>query len=602
MLEGVFTDALLLSPVTRNLFVTTTPVPLLLRVLSFLLSGLMPTLVLAGGQVDVRVKGDHENLEKNANVYVGDVTGRTEEGLHRYASHATDQVTEALRALGYYSPTINWRIEKTGKDDTPRLIMDTEPGKPVLIQKSTIKIEGAAASDPDFGTIQASSIKKGQILNHGNYGSVRQRIATRARKLGYFDGKFLDHKLVVDPATHSAEISLVYQSGSRYHFGQISFSGKSGFERQLLDGFLEFSPGDLYSADKIAELDSNLSNSGYFSSVVTDAPPEKATDSRVPINVRLKKRDPRSVAAGVGFSTNVGPRVRGTWTERWINNKGHRRGADLELSAPRQLLTGYYEIPLDPPMTDALRFNAGYEREDIEDVNSQRLSFGPQYRHRTENDWLQILSLRYQEEYFEVGEQEGKSQLLLPGISYSKLQVDDPIDPDNGYRLQIDVTGAHHSVLSDVDLVHVLGIAKGLTTLGTNHRFLARLQLGAVATNSFRDVPPSLRFFVGGDQSVRGYGYRTLAPEDDEGNILGGRYLIAGSIEYQYSLTEKWRLATFVDEGNAVDDISDPLVTSVGIGVRWVSPVGPLRLDLARGLDEDSGGGWRIHFAMGPEL
>src|SRR5690606_4407632 len=142
--------------------------------------------------------------------------------------------------------------------------------------------------------------------------------------------------------------------------------------------------------------------------------------------------------------------------------------------------------------------------------------------------------------------------------------------------------------------------ARGLITLGDNHRLLGRTQVGAIATNSYGRIPPSLRFFAGGDQSVRGYGYQSLSPRDEYGNRVGGRYLLAQSAEYQYSLSEKWRVATFVDRGKAADKLNEAMKVGAGVGIRWVSPIGPLRLDWAQALDDERE--WRIHFSMGPEL
>lgn len=555
--------------------------------------------VIAAGQVDVRVEGDFPALQENASNFIGDVEDRSVDNLRRYASHAESQVREALRALGYYGPSIRWHIED---GEIPRLIVDVVPGEPVKIRERDVRVEGDAASDPDFNIGDLSAIAPGKVLNHGYYSAIRNRIRNRARTLGYFDGKFTEHKLKVDPESRSADIQLVFESGPRYAFGDVTFEDDGTFERQLLNGFVEITPGEPYDAAKIAELDQNLSNSGYFGSVVVDAASEDAVDRRVPIHVRLTTRDPRSVATGIGFSTDVGPRLRGTWTEHWINPMGHRRGAETELSAPRQSLSAYYELPLDPPMTDAIRFTTGYQHEDIEDVESERFTLGEQWRHQLDNDWLRVLSLRWEDERYTVGNQRGRSRLLLPGISYSKLVADSPLDPSKGYRLQLDVTGAQRNLLSDADILHVLGVAKGLVTVGNGHRFLGRVQAGAVATNDFDDVPPSLRFFAGGDQSVRGYGYETLTPRNADGDSLGGRYLLVGSLEYQFPISDQWRLATFVDHGNAFDDLSTPFVTGVGAGIRWVSPVGPLRLDIAKGLDESQGGGWRLHFSMGPEL
>jgi translocation and assembly module TamA len=560
-------------------------------------------LVSLAQQVDVQVDGDFENLQKNAEAFIGDVEGRSADNLRRYASTAVSQAEEALRALGYYSPIIDWQVTEGDEDSAARLTLTIKPGEPVRIVSRTVDIRGAAASDPAFTDNLPVHPAEGDILNHGEYSALRDTLQTRARRRGYFDGKFLTRKLEVDPDAHTAKITLVYQSGERYRLGEVSFEGEPYFESKLLHEFVTFEPDTPYHADKIARLNKDLLSSGYFSGVDIDARPASAMHRVIPVRISLTRRDKRSVAVGVGFSTDVGPRFRGTWREHWINPMGHTRGAETEFSAPRQSVTAWYELPLDPPMTDLIRLTTGYQREDIENVESERLTLGQQWQHQLDNEWLQVLSLRWEGERYNIGDDEtGTSSLLLPGISYSKLHKDSALDPSRGYRLQIDVTGTHRAVLSTVDILHVNALAKGLFTLFDNHRFLGRVQFGGVATNRFEDVPPSLRFFAGGDQSVRGYGYETLSPENDNGVPVGGRYLLVGSGEYQYQFADRWRAALFVDYGNAINDLFDPLATGVGVGLRWISPVGPLRFDVAKGLDPEFGGGWRIHFSMGPEL
>lgn len=154
---------------------------------------------------------------------------------------------------------------------------------------------------------------------------------------------------------------------------------------------------------------------------------------------------------------------------------------------------------------------------------------------------------------------------------------------------------------SDTNLLYGTVLLKGLTTVWDDHRLLGRIQFGGSATNGYKSIPPSLRFFAGGDQSVRGYDYQSLSPKNSQGDRIGGRYMMAGSVEYQYSVAEKWRIATFIDQGNSFDKLELPsLKTGVGVGVRWVSPVGPIRVDLAHAMNDD--GGIRLHFSMGPEL
>lgn len=556
-------------------------------------------------QVEVNVEGDYPQLQDNAEAFLGEVEGRSAGSLRRYASTAEAQVEEALRALGYYSPMIQWEVvEQPGDDETPaRLVLTVQPGEPVRVRSRQVSIEGPASRDPDFVGTLPEKPSEGDVLNHGQYSTLRQTIQNRATRLGYFDGEFTTRRLEVNPEQHTADISLVFRSGVRYRLGEVSFKEGHGFEEQLLERFVRFEPGEIYHADKVARLSGDLSNSGYFSGVDIDASPGKAEEGVIPVSVDLTTRPPRSVAAGVGFSTDVGPRFSGNWREHWINPMGHRRGAQTELSAPRQNVGAWYELPLDPPMTDSIRLSAGYQREDIEDVESELLTLGQQWKHQLDNGWLQVASIRWEGERFRIGDEDPEqSSLLLPGLGYSKLQADSPLDPSRGYRIQFDVTGSHRAVISDVDILHANVLVKGLYTLEDNHRFLSRFQFGGVATNRFSDVPPSLRFFAGGDQTVRGYGYETLSPRNSEDVAIGGRYLMVGSVEYQYEFTENWRVAAFVDEGNAMDDLSDPLATGAGLGIRWISPVGPLRLDVAKGLDPEFGGEWRIHFSMGPEL
>ena len=556
-------------------------------------------------QVEVNVEGDYPQLQDNAEAFLGEVEGRSAGSLRRYASTAEAQVEEALRALGYYSPMIQWEVvEQPGDDEIPaRLVLTVQPGEPIRVRSRQVSIEGPASRDSDFVGTLPEKPSEGDVLNHGQYSTLRQTIQNRATRLGYFDGEFTTRRLEVNPEQHTADISLVFRSGVRYRLGEVSFKEGHGFEEQLLEQFVRFEPGEIYHADKVARLSGDLSNSGYFSGVDIDASPGKAEEGVIPVSVDLTTRPPRSVAAGVGFSTDVGPRFSGNWREHWINPMGHRRGAQTELSVPRQNVGAWYELPLDPPMTDSIRLSAGYQREDIEDVESELLTLGQQWKHQLDNGWLQVASIRWEGERFRIGDDDPEqSSLLLPGLGYSKLQADSPLDPSRGYRIQFDVTGSHRAVISDVDILHANVLVKGLYTLADNHRFLSRFQFGGVATNRFSDVPPSLRFFAGGDQTVRGYGYETLSPRNSEDVAIGGRYLMVGSVEYQYEFTENWRVAAFVDEGNAMDDLSDPLATGVGLGIRWISPVGPLRLDVAKGLDPEFGGEWRIHFSMGPEL
>ncbi|MCO7518441.1 MULTISPECIES: autotransporter assembly complex family protein [unclassified Pseudomonas] len=559
----------------------------------------------AQSELLVRVKPANKTLKSNIEGYIGSLGDRDEEALLRFSRGAEEQARKAAQALGYYQAQVDSEVKAPGDKDKPaQLILRIEPGEPVHLRNVTVRIEGPASELKAFRIPDSKALRPGEQLNHGSYEDAKRLIQNQASRYGFFDGRFQRQRLAVDPQAGVADIELIYQSGPRYRLGAVNFGGDTPLDNDLLQRMVSFKPGTPYDSELIAELNNDLQSSGYFEGVRVDAAPTAAVGEEIPVDVRLDTRKPRTMGLGLGFSTDVGPRGKANWTRHWVNPQGHSYGWETELSAPRQNVGLWYDIPLDPPLTDKLRFAGGYQNEDISgtDTLSKLLTVGPEWHSKLPSGWQRVISLKYQREEYRLGDDSGLSNLLMPGVSFSYLRSDSRIDPHNGYRLQFDLQAAKEGLGSDTNLVHGNVLLKGLTTLGQNHRFLGRVQFGGSATNGYQqNIPPSLRFFAGGDQSVRGYDYQSLSPKNNKGDRIGGRYLVAGSAEYQYSIAEKWRLATFIDQGNSFNSLELPsLKTGVGFGVRWVSPVGPLRLDLARALDDD--GGLRLHFSMGPEL
>jgi len=554
---------------------------------------------LAAAELDVRIEPGNRTLRENIENHIGDLGDRDERELLRYSRIAREQAQKALQALGYYNAVIDSEVIA---GEPPRLSLRVKPGPPVRLRTVRVRVEGSAAELKSFQNPQGA-LEPGTTLNHGRYEEIKQRIANQASRFGFFEGRFTRQRLAVDPRENFADFELVFESGPRYHLGEVSFEGDAPFDADLLERMVPFEPGTPYDSEWVAELSQALQSSGYFDGVRVDANPANASDQRIPVSVLLTTREPRTLGLGLGFSTDVGPRIRLDWTRHWVNPQGHSYGAEAELSAPRQNVGLWYDVPLDPPLTDKLRYAGGYQYEELGDNDSlsRLLTVGPEWHRRLDNGWKRVWSLKWQHEEYRLGDDSGVSTLLMPGIAYSLLRSDNRIDPNRGYRLEFELAGAKQGLMSDADLIHANAMLKGLGTLFERHRFLGSVQLGANITDEYTQVPPSLRYFAGGDQSVRGYDYQSLSPTNSDGDRIGGRYQFAVSAEYQYSLTEKWRVATFMDQGNAFNSADFPsLKSSVGVGVRWVSPVGPIRLDLAHPLDGD--GGVRLHFSMGPEL
>ena len=561
---------------------------------------LLSTSALAEAQLRVLVEPSNSAVQRNIEGYIGSLGERDGQALQGYRRVAEKQAEKAAQALGYYQAQISTEVSE---GSPASLTVRIQPGEPVRLRNVTVRVDGPAAQLAAFRLPNDSRLRSGAQLNHGRYDAAKRTIQNQASRYGFFAGRFTRQEFTIDPAAGVADIALVYDSGPRYQLGAVRFSGDAPFDDQLLQRMVPFPANSPYDSARIAELYQALRSSGFFDSVQVDANPSNAQAELIPLEVQLQVRKPRSLGLGLGFSTDVGPRGRANWTRHWANPQGHSYGAELELSAPRQNVGLWYDVPLDPPLTDKLRIAGGYQAEQLADTdsNSRLLTVGPEWHSKLDSGWQRVLSVKWRHEQYALGDDAGTSTLLMPGLSYSYLHSDNQIDPNHGYRVQFDLAGAAKGVLSDANVVHGNVQLKGLTTVLKKHRLLGRVQVGGTESDGFTQVPPSLRFFAGGDQSVRGYDYQSLSPENSDGDKIGGRYLFATSLEYQYSLTERWRLASFVDQGNTFESLQLPsLKSAVGVGVRWVSPLGPLRFDLAHPLDDQ--GGIRLHFSMGPEL
>jgi translocation and assembly module TamA len=309
--------------------------------------------------LDVRIKPSNAALKANIEGYVGDLGERDERALERFSVGAVEQAQKAAQALGYYQAQIETEIKTSG--NAPRLVLHVQPGEPIHLRNVTLRIDGPASQLKAFKLPKSDALKTGAVLNHGHYDDAKRLIQNQAARYGFFNGRFTTQRLSVDPRAGVADIELVYDSGPRFSLGKVSFSGDAPFDDDLLKRMVPFKENTPYDSELIAELNQAMQASGYFEGVRVDATPTSAQGQVIPVEVQLETRKPRTMGLGLGYSTDVGPRAKANWTRHWVNAQGHSYGAEMELSAPRQNVGLWYDVPLDPPLTDKLRFAGGYQ-------------------------------------------------------------------------------------------------------------------------------------------------------------------------------------------------------------------------------------------------
>ena len=349
-------------------------------------------------------------------------------------------------------------------------------------------------------------------------------------------------------------------------------------------------------------------------------------DQKIPVIVTLNADKLNNLEAGIGYGTDTGVRLRSQYRRAIVNNRGHSFDANMEVSQIRQAFDGKYNIPYNHPLNDFVSIVGGYEREERDDVGNnlnlliESAVFGADRIIKgSRKEWQHVFGVRYRldritqngvieneddlPDAFMIPGAKPEQQSLLLGYQVSKTNSDNRVNPTKGFKQTYSVQLGSDALLTDTNMAIVDATWKTLYSFGKNdvHQLVGGTQLGYIFTQDFEKVPYNLRYFAGGDQSLRGFDYKSLSPEEF-GYKVGGQGLAVGSFEYNYQFKDGWRAAIFTDFGNAFDQkFSNDVEYSLGLGIRWKSPIGPIRLDVASGLS-DEGHPIRLHFFIGSQL
>ena len=521
--------------------------------------------------------------------------------VDRFVERAPDEAREALRALGYYEPTSVAVVLSEG-DDCWNATISVSPGEPVLIAAVDMRLEGAGSEVVEFAAyLDTLRPAVGDVLNHGVYEETRRSVERYAAAHGYLEGTFVTRRFTVDVAARGAGIELVYRPGRRFAFGRPSIE-RIALDPSLVERLAAYREGEPYDARDIVEVNQRLSQSGYFERVEVNPRIDQPVDGTIPVDISLTSRKRHALTAGAGVTTDAGPRLRLGYENRWATPGGHRWSMRSAASLIKRSLDAEYRIPLEDPHTEWLNLHAGAVRERTDTSRSDAASLGVAQTKPRWGDWLETRFVSFTYDDFAVGRTRGTARLLTPGASLATTRYNNRHRPTDGYRLHSEIRGSHEAAGSDVSFLRVSGSAAWVRGTPWGGRLLARTEVGAMAVDGFDALPPSQRFFTGGDTTVRGYEFASLGPVDESGEVVGGRFLAVVSIEYDHPVKDKWSGAVFVDAGNAFDtDRRDEgLEVGVGFGVRWQSPIGAVRLDVARPLDDAKR--FRVHLRLGPDL
>ena len=543
---------------------------------------------------------------------------------------ATDaNVRELIGTLGYFSPTVTVELTDTPEEEAPRkVVVKVDPGPPTIIEKSEVRFASINASD-ELGTSQRLHIEEtwplqaGEQFSQSAWSSAKsgglKELQKRRYPLARIDSSLAD----VDADTNQAQVSVSYAPGPAYTFGPLQIDGAERYDPVRTARIARLPEGQEYDLQSMLDAQQRLVSSGYYDSVflsLADSPQQAATEAErdeqrknqgaaitSPVIAKVREAKLQKWVFGVGLSTDTGPRLSIDHTYNKVPGLNWRAVSKLQLDRKNPLISTQL---VGLPGEDLWRWFASgkLERAPAGDfyTNSAQMRFG---RSKAEDRIERNMYLQY--DYAKTqgaGAPPGASSLLA-NYGWTARYFDNNLLPTSGFGLALEAGAGTTLTPQRSPFGRLTGRWLSLIPLGERDeetRRHSRLQLkagiGAVMAKKDVDLPTTIMFLTGGDNTVRGYGYQSIGARTDNGRVIAGRYLAMGSVEWQRPITIKgntqdFEHAVFIDAGTVGDDINR-LYTRVGFGtgIRWKSPVGPIQADLAWGAQEQQ---LRLHLRLG---
>ena len=526
--------------------------------------------------------------------------------LPLFVARAPEEVEGLLAAEGYFSPQIRVLEIKGGAR------VEVIPGPRTLVDAVKLNFSGEVAG-PEFDDLRARLVREwllseGQAFRSPDWERAKRDVLAALRDAGFLRASIDDSEALVDVDRRTASLSVDIASAAPLRFGVLVINGLERYPEVSVEGLKTFKQGDPYSVRQIEQLQTRLNGSGFFTSV--NVRPDTAALTRnpalqeVPIRVDVVERQSKRIALGGGYDADAGFNVLAAFENRNVGGLGIQSLTGVTLEVERQVAYSNWDWP---PDLEGWRWQVGAraEHRDIQNELVDAASLVLARAHRLgDNEFT--YSVQYQHEqqnvvYSATDEQNYINTAAVFGWAWTRRRLDSPLVPNSGYIFTLQTSAASQAVASTQSFARVYTLGYWLIPLEDERRhqfgrLVLRGELGAVAAASSQGIPSANLFRTGGSKSIRGYTSQSIGVAEGQATV-GGRYLWTASTEYQHLISRDWAAAVFCDLGTATNslDALRPYV-GYGVGARWRTPVGPLNIDLARGVTLDQ---WRFYVSIG---
>jgi translocation and assembly module TamA len=538
-------------------------------------------------------------LENNLRVVRRVKEGVNQRRFERLTDRAEREIRELLATEGYFSPQVTLSIERTAQRWTARYTV--VPGDPARVRGVEIAFSGTIAEDRWDNAARRAAMRKSWRLPEGRrfrqirWDGGKTRLLSALVDERYPLAKITESEARVDPATRSVTLRVVVDSGPSVTLGGLRVSGLERYPESIVRDLNRIAPGTPYSQKKLSDFQRDLLESSYFASAFVTAAADAAQPDDTPIEVTVVEAPRRRLKLGVGFSTDVGFKVETIYTQRAFLDTPWQWTSGVRFAQREQ---GAFSEVLTPRNAAGHRYGVGIiaYRSDIQNQTSSSVSalirrLTPGREQESEVGLAPILERK------KIGDVATENLLSVPVYaSWTRRNVDDLVNPRQGWLLNLQGAAALNGALSDESFLNARGKLAAFLPVGRRDTLIGRIELGRTWTSDPARVPSLYLFRTGGSSTVRGYAYEGLGVRVGDA-VTGGRVLGVASAEYVHMLTREYGIAAFVDAGDAAATVRDfSAKFGYGVGFRWKSPIGPLALDVAYGEEVND---IRVHLVVG---
>jgi translocation and assembly module TamA len=510
----------------------------------------------------------------------------SEAALRRRANADMGRLRDVMTSAGYYDAVVTYEIDRNHRPW--RVLVNIDPGPPYLLREVKVVPAPGTELPKDISFAPADlGLEMGERAEASRIIHAETQMVQLSTQNGYPLAKSIGRETVIDKADHSMHVTYTLDSGPRALFGPTTITGLEEVRQAYVERRVTWKEGDLYDSRQVDATQRAIVDSNLFSTVRVGSAESVGEDGRVGMTIDLRERRQRTIGGGIYYDSSLGPGARAFWEHRNLFGEGERLHLEGRYGLDQMSALGEFLRPDFLIRNLDLRSQVALTDEETDAYDARRATAFTGLIRRFDPILTGGTGIEYQQArvHDDTGSQD---YTLIDFPTFLKLDTtDDLLNPTRGVRLGMTVTPYHSLDGTDLNYVGLRGTSSGYQRLGDSDRFVLAGygNIGSLDGVSVGDLPRDLRLYAGGGGSIRGYGFQQAGPLDSNGNPQGGISSLEMGLELRTKITDTIGIVTFFEGGSVFDtaypDLSQELFWGTGAGIRYFTPIGPLRFDIA---------------------